>query len=223
MSLYHPESSPPVYPTQVTSWQTSDDVLGGDGGKANEPPLQLVERTNWLKYYLSIAQTAITALQAALASLAARVSSIESLLTPTVISSITDITNASLLTSGTLANARLTPEIRNSANFQTLTIAPSDTSVTIDLSVGGIVLVQLQNTAPCAIALTGYTAGQTGEIYFSSIYGTSRTVQMPASLPRVEVAAPDTRNLTVGTLDRALSYRVLPSNLIRATFIRDFA
>lgn len=223
MGLYHAESNPPVYPTQVTQWQEEDDVLGGDGGKANEPPLQLVERTNWLKHYLSIAQTAITALQAALASLALRVTSIESLLTEEVIDSITDITNASLLTSGTLANARLNPELKNSVNFQTVTVLPDDTAISIDLSLGGIVLVELQNTAPCAIALTGYTPGQSGEIYFKSIFGTSRVVQMPASMPKVEVAAPDTRTLTVATLARGLAYRVLPSNIIRATFIRDFA
>lgn len=223
MALYHPESNPPVYPTQVTSWQTSDDVLGGDGGKANEPPLQLVERTNWLKYYLSIAQTAITALQAALASLAARVSSLESLLTEPVVDSITNINNASFLTTGTLANARLSPQIRNSVNYQELTVPPSATTFNVDLSLGGIVEIELQNTAPCAFSFTNYTPQQSVEIHFTSIYGTSRTVQLPNALPQVLVAAPDTRIITVVDKVRILTIRVMPGDRFHATFIRDLA
>jgi hypothetical protein len=209
---YLTESTPPVFPTQVWELTTDDDVLGGPGGTSNRPQAELTERTNWLKYYLGLAQNAIVALQSSLVALAIRVTSIEA-----VIAAVNATNSAPILIS------RLDPALRNSITTQSVTVRPTDVAFNIDFDLGGIVQVELQNTAPCAFSFANARVGQAGEIYFTSIFGQARVAQMPAASPRFEVAAPDTRTLTTDTVPRGLAYRVLPSGLIRATFIRDFA
>lgn len=219
---YLAESNPPVFPTQVWELTTDDDVLGGAGGTANRQPKELTERTNWLKYYLNLAQQAIVALQNAFAGMLVRLSSLESLLTPDRVNNITNINDASLLTTGTLANARLSPEIQNSVKIQSVTVRPNDTQLEINFFLGGVVLIELQNTAPCALSFVNASAGQSGELYFTSIFGQNRVIQLPAASPKWEVAFPDTRTLTVSTM-RGVAYRVLSPTLIRASVLRDFS
>jgi hypothetical protein len=222
---YHLEPEPlqpPVYPAQVTEWQTSDDVMGGPGGKANEPVLQLVQRTNWLRRFLDAAQQAIVALQGAFAGMLLRVSAIEGLLPTNVVNALGNINNADNLTLGTVATLRLPAALRNSLTRQTLTIRPEDVAVEIDFALGGIVEIEMQNTAPCALSFKNMQPGQAGEIYFTSIFGAPRVMQLPAASPRWELAFPDTRSLVISAKVRSLSYRVLNATLIRAALIRDF-
>jgi hypothetical protein len=226
MSNYHQESVTPTYPAQVTEWQTSDDVLGGTGGKANEPILQIVERTRWLKFNLDSALTTIANILAGLTNVLLRISAIESLLPNSTINAIQNINNADNLTTGTVAVPRLPKSVRISVTRQTgLAILPDAITHTINFNSGGIIDIELRNTAPCALSFhaDGLEPGASGEIHFTSIFGTSRVVQLPAAAPRWEVAAPDTRNITVSNKPRVLAWRVLDSGLVRATLIRDFA
>ncbi len=226
MSFFHEKPNPPIWHDQITEWQTRDDVLGGPGGKANEPPKQLSDNANWLKFYLDSALTTINNILASIANILLRISAIESLLPTSTINALQNINNADNLTQGTVAVARLPKAVRISVTRQpNLAILPDDITFTINFNLGGVIDIELRNTDPCALSFhaDGLEPGASGEIHFTSIFGAARVVQLPAASPRWEVAAPDTRNITVTNKVRVLAWRVLSSGLVRATLIRDFA